>query len=111
MLDARKGKLEDLIRELGAPERLSTKKDVAIYSTKKSLLRIPNRVYITGYVKSDSRPLYFHSVAITYIPGKRTANRGECSCESFEYRGFPCKHAVKMKDAYVAWLAIERKNR
>jgi hypothetical protein len=84
---------------------------VAIYSTKKSLLRIPKRVYITGYVKSDSRPSYFHSVTISYLPSKGAANIGECSCESFRYRGFPCKHAVKMKDAYVAWLAIERRDR
>lgn len=106
MQEMKRAKLEDLISDLGIPERVSTKKDVAIYGEKPSILRIPKRVYVNGYVKSESREGYFHSVSITYFPGIKSAKLGECSCESFSYRGFPCKHTVKLKDAYLAWLKI-----
>jgi hypothetical protein len=90
--------LEALLLEKGEPLLLSQKKDVMIYGIDKTKYKVD----IKGYVRSESRQELFHDVKVSYLTASRMVIYGECDCESFKYRGSPCKHIISIRDVYLA---------
>lgn len=75
---------------LGGPFLSSEDKKSLIYS----LENIDNKTKISGYVQSDSKQGLFHEVSLEYDRNRLIS--GSCDCESYQYRGFPCKHTLEM---------------
>ena len=90
-------KLFGLDEILGKPLIVSKDKKTLIYG-----IEIDNRkVDLRGYVESESRNDYFHMVETTYLPNSMHMLDGKCSCESYEFYGFPCKHMQKLRNVYI----------
>ena len=63
------------------------------------------KVIVVGLVRSESRPGTWHVVTL-YFSRRRgyVLPSSYCTCEDYAYRGFPCKHIVKLKDFYITHL-------
>lgn len=85
-----KERISKLDSLLGGPFLSSEDRKSMIYS----LENTNNKVKISGYVQSDSKPGLFHEVSLEY--DKNRVISGSCDCESYQYRGFPCKHTLEM---------------
>ncbi|MDG7047133.1 MAG: SWIM zinc finger family protein [Nitrososphaerota archaeon] len=80
-------KLDDI---LGGSLLASDNGSSRIYSIKND----GEKVIAYGYVKSFSKESLFHNTTIEYTKDGLIA--GSCDCESFQYRGFPCKHVAEL---------------
>lgn len=87
-------KLEDIIE---SPILVSSDKSTRIYG----LSNKGREVSISAYTESDTRKGYFHRVEIQYLPGSMYLLDGNCTCESFQYYGMPCKHMLKVRNVYI----------
>jgi hypothetical protein len=56
---------------------------------------------ISGYTESESREGYFHKVEIDYLQASMYLLGGNCTCESVQYYGVPCKHMLKIRNVYI----------
>ncbi len=56
---------------------------------------------LKGYVESESRKDSFHRVEVTYLPASMHLASGTCSCEAYQFYGFPCKHMERVRNVYV----------
>ena len=66
--------------------------------------RSSRRVVVVGLVKSESRPSTWHVVTLYFRRRGPLLPISYCTCEDYTYRGFPCKHMVKLKDFYITHL-------
>jgi len=62
------------------------------------------RIVVVGLVKSESRPSTWHVVTLYSRRRDPLLPMSYCTCEVCTYRGFPCKHMVKLKDFYTTHL-------
>ncbi len=59
------------------------------------------KIDLGGYVASDSKPGLFYTVKTEYEPGSKNIIYGECTCESYEYYGSPCKHILRLRNVFL----------